>query len=451
MALGSRPASALAFVGLPILAVVGVGFAFLGVASPHSYAALRLYGGPTEGVPELCWRASVVERLGEIEVPIADEELVIEASLADGRRAFWHGRSDSAGEGAPVVRFPQSDAAVHGAVRVRAWVASRPDVLIAQGEVALTASEWSRTARQRGGWLPVKSQGALDIRVAPGRGAWATSFADPLIVEVSSHGAVASTVELRLHPEGADVSGANVLTTDARGRASVTMTPRESVVTLGIDALAADGKAGHWYATLPVATGALHAELAGEQLVVRSPVVRERAFYAWVDSHHRRAGGAIALAPDGRGGSVGEVRLEPPLRPPAWAVVSSEPELDTASAVGWPLVTNDVEPFQLTFDVADRLLLDGTSIGATRERARTHRASWLGATFGGLCLLLTAAFLVTRARTAEQALRAHLKRQGAETDEVDRSAPPMLAQLIVALLCLALAATALGLWLTYRG
>jgi hypothetical protein len=47
----------------------------------------------------------------------------------------------------------------------------------------------------------------------------------------------------------------------------------------------------------------------------------------------------------------------PPLPQPAWLVVSSELDLNSAAAIGWPLDAG-AEPAQ-TFDVADQLLLDG--------------------------------------------------------------------------------------------
>lgn len=451
MALALRPSSAAVLVGLPTLAVVGVGFAFIGVAAPRSYAALRVYGGPTDVASELSWRVSGLERLGALEQPLSGTEVVIEASLSDGRHASWQGRLDALGVATAALRFSGTAEAVRGPIRVRAWCAAHPELLIARGEMQLTSAEWWSRARRRGGWLPVKSHGALDVRVAPVRGAWATAFADPLVIEVAARGALAEGVRLALHPEGVDVaSGRGELTTDERGRVVVSVTPRESVAILGVDATAPGGATGSWYGTLPVATGALHAERVGKRLVVRSPVVRERAFYALVDARARLAGGSILLSPDGRGGSAGEVEIETPLRGPAWGVVSSESELDTASTIGWPLFTNDVEPYQLTFDVADRLLLDGTSVGAEREHARARRASLLGAAFAGLCLALAALFVVDRARTAERALRTHLSAQGAAAPEVEKSAPRMLTQLIVAVLCIALAATAFGLWLTWR-
>jgi hypothetical protein len=456
MARSSRPISTAVLVLLPVLAVAGVAFAMLGVAAPRAHAALRLYGGPSEGARELSWLANVVERVAGIERPLPNSELVIEGLLSDRRRALWRGRLDAGGVASPVLGFASApaDRAITGPVRVRAWLASRPDALIASGEIAVDPRVWSGTARRRGGWLPVKSHGALEIQVAAGRGTWATSFADPLVVEVRADGTAVSGARITVQPEGCDVAGGRtLLVTDSRGRAAVAITPRESVVIVGLDVTAPDGAAGRWYGTLPVVTGALHAERVGQRLVVRSPVVREGAFFSLVDLGSRRAGGPIPLTPDGRGGSVGEVKIDVEVVPgsPLWAVVSAESDLDTESTVGWPLFSRDEEPFQLTFDVADRLLLDGAPLGDARQHQKSRRASLLGSAFAALCLLIVAILIVERARAADRTLRKHLSEFSEEPGEAERSARPLVVQVLLALLCLGLATTALGMWLVVRG
>jgi len=162
-----------------------------------------------------------------------------------------------------------------------------------------------------------------------------------------------------------------------------------------------------------------------------------------VSDRQRLAGGVLALTPDGRGGAVGSAPL-PPFTSPAWLVISSEVDQNSAAAIGWPLETGP-EPAQ-TFDVPDSLLLDGLPAAFTREQTRRSRVRWLTAAFIGLAFALSVAQLVLRVRAADRQITAHLsERLDQDPDLAARVAPRRPLGLFVAVLAIALGFIALGL------
>src|SRR5262249_14472495 len=146
--------------------------------------------------------------------------------------------------------------------------------------------------------------------------------------------------------------------TDAAGRVVFTIVPDEHSVSAHVHARAPDGtvcarcpsgrlpdgSTGELRASLPVVPGAMHAELDADGVRVASPVEQAIAYYAFFDRSARLAGGALRLERDGRGGSAARTSLPDGARAPLWLVVSSEPDLRSPSAVGWPILPEGDEP-----------------------------------------------------------------------------------------------------------
>jgi hypothetical protein len=155
----------------------------------------------------------------------------------------------------------------------------------------------------------------------------------------------------------------------------------------------------------------LHAALDGARLSVRSPIPRAEAFVSLVDAQQRLAGYRLELLPDGDGGASASLELAPELlghakREAVFAVVSSEADKRSPSAVGWPLHPSSEAP-QLTFDVADQLLVDGTDSALQSEREeRLRRRQIAAALFALVGSLMLGAFAheVRRPRTTSRRL-----------------------------------------------
>jgi hypothetical protein len=223
--------------------------------------------------------------------------------------------------------------------------------------------------------------------------------------------------------------------------------PLEHVATASIRAQAADGATGELRVSLPVVPGALHAEARGEELLLKSPIPRDFAYYALVDRGTRHAGGAVALSPSGR---LWEGRAPLPKidARPLWVVVSSEPDLRSGAAVGWPLEAGAEAPPR-TLDVYDHLLLDGSKAGFAREQRRLSRVRWTTAALCVVALALTLALLVARVRSADRHIAAHLGEAGlgAETGTL---APARVWFVAVASLAVVLGFLVLALLVLYR-
>jgi hypothetical protein len=401
-----------ALLAVPGLTIAVVSFAIFVVGAPRSYRYARLYGGPTESQTQLSWRLLLRERYRDLEQPVADRVRIHVARAGQGRS--FDRVIDASGSAELSV-----DLAKEGPLAGPLWIEIRSltaNELLAHGTVRLSVERWRSSARRRGGFLPVKSSGALAIRVAPGRGTLAVPFFDPLFIEVTRDARAVAGARLELQPDGLVLASDSMTRplTDAAGTVEIRIAPREHVTTLGITAVAPDGRSGRWFATVPVTAGALHAELVGQTLLIRAPAAQEEAFYALVHQNSRIRGGSVRLTPRAHGGSGGSVDIGALTKRPLWAVVSSEPELDNRAAVGWPLDKRGSEPFQLTFDARDHLLLDGRGLRESGERKRRTRAAALAALacFSGAGLVGIG--LYWRVRRADTNLSEHLRRAGAD-------------------------------------
>ena len=433
---------------MPFLTVTVVSFAIFVVGAPRPYLGVRVLGGPTEGARRLSLYLMAVERMGEVERPAPIAQLSVVAVARSGH-ASWTGRLDE--QGAAEVRL-ELPAPIAGGVHLSVRSGER---LVAEGKLALGVEAWRRAARRRGGWLRGHPSGPLGVRVAPGRGAFAVPFRDPLLIEVRDAGRAVAGSTLAFAPEGVEIGRARealAMTNDA-GVASIWITPNEHAVAMRVDARAGDTKTGSFYSTLPVVPGALHATLDGGSLRIESPVPRERAYFALVTRTARLGGGAARLAADARGGAIAVVDIRRLLGPSEtddmWAVVSSEPDLHTSSTVGWPVRVEEFPPS--TFDAANLLLLDDLPRGFQEDAARRQRARLLAGVFSLLSLVLVVTLMQLRVRSAGLALADHLRRAGSsEADAADVQSGRTLRWFIVAGLCLALGFTVIALFAMLR-
>jgi len=281
----------------------------------------------------------------------------------------------------------------------------------------------------------VAHAGLFEVRLAPGRGALAVPFGDAVLVSVERGGANAAGLTLHARGSGVRVTP-EVTTTDARGAARLFVSAEEHVasVTLELE----DGPT-HESATfsLPIVPGALDARQSGGSLTIASPVPRDVAYYAFVTEHERLLGGRAVLAPSPSGGATATIpfpALEPP---PRYVVVSSERDLRSPAAVGWPLDTVGAEPLS-TFDAVDALLVDGRPRAALREAHRAARVRWVVAAFCGGALALELLLLVAFTKRSDASLDRHLEGAGVSAEDALRLAPKRSPRVVLALVAVAL-------------
>ncbi|MBI3200413.1 MAG: hypothetical protein HYZ29_02650 [Myxococcales bacterium] len=428
---------------LPLSTVVVIAFALFVVGAPRAYHGVRLHGGPTEGASRLSLRLSAVERYTEVEAPARLDDLVVTARLEDGRAASARVATDELGTANVALDL---GGPIRGPVAV--GVTSARGVL-ARGNLSLAPERWLERLRERGGVLPGQSSGALVVRAVPARGAFAIPFGDPLSIEVSRAGGPVVGARVSVELEGATLAG-DARPTDARGRTSVTLAPVDHIASVILRAATDAGETGTFTGALPIAVGALRATRQDDQLRVDCAIERELAYFAVITERERLLGGVVTLSPNGRGGSVGLAPL-PPLPPgPVWAVVSGEPELDSASTVGWPIAgPSDGEPPKARA-VPDRLLLDGLTLGFAAETKRRQEARHVALGFTLLAGLLAAALLVREGQRSACELDEHLKAAGAEPSQRQEQAKKRWLGLIVAVLCVGMGFAVLLLVAMYR-
>jgi len=416
--------------GLPVVAVFAVALALLTAGSARPYRVARLWGGPTDG-SRLSFRVEVLDvredRGGGFEersVPGGSVRVhVVRAGFEADRTVAL----DEEGGGEVALEVPA------GSPRFELVIA-QAGVDLARGGVELAAARWAQAARRRGGFTSGVA-GALTVRVAPRRGALAVPFEEALAVEVSRDDGPVAGAKLTGSAAGAQLAPREALT-DVRGRAWFRLRPEEHSVSvrLGIDAggVTSEGTFG-----LAVVPGAFRAMLVGRTLLVESPVPRDVAYVALVTERDRLHGARLALAPDASGNSVARLELPAGLSP-TYAVVSSDRDLRSPAAVGWPLVPSESGPPAQTFDAVDALLLDGRPRAARRERLRRDRVRWTTAAFCSAILLIEMVLLIGLKRASDRALDRHLAREGVVDEEAERLAPRRSPALLLALALIAL-------------
>ncbi len=425
---------------LPVMTVLVVAYALFVAGVPRPVAGARIYGGPTEGMHALSLRVESVLRDGEHETPDWDGPLVVSAYARVGARRV-HVSPVLGGVAEIELEFEHG---VHGPVSLE--VRSAAGSLLAKGDIALGVPAWTARARRRGAWIRGRALDQLQISIAAERGAFVVGAWDPLLIRVERKGSSVPNAELTFRAEGARLGEADSARTDARGRARVRFQPFDLNPTVRVEARAEGGDTGHMDSGVPVVPGGLHVVMSAGKVRIESSTPRTEAYFSLVGEGRRVTGGALRLIEDGRGGSYAMADL-PELPHPSWLVVSSEVDLNSAAAIGWPLDVAD-EPAP-TFDVPDALLLDGLPAAFQREQDRRARVRWLTASFIALAFGLSVALLVVRVRAADRLIDQHL-RGDLDRQTARRVAPRGVLPLLVGLLALGLGFIALALVVAAR-
>ncbi|HSU41702.1 MAG TPA: hypothetical protein VLJ38_19120, partial [Polyangiaceae bacterium] len=412
---------------LPVATVAVIALALVtgGAARPTRVA--RIWGGPTTG-DRVSFRAEVFdlieERAAVHEAPVSRGQIRVElhAPAFDAARTL-----PLDDEGGAEMAFEPPEGARPLELRL-----TQAGSELARGRIELAAAPWAGAARRRGGWATTHA-GEFEIRVAPARGALAVPFEEELFVAVSRDGAPAQNVTVSASGTGARITPRERLT-DANGRCSFQIAPEEHAVnvTFGVnDSLQASF-------ALPVVPGAMRARKDGNELVIESPVPRDLAYFAVVTPSERWFGGRVTLTPAANGRSSARVPLPVLGTGPHYAVVSSELDLRSSAAVGWPLEpAADGEPAR-TFDAVEALLLDGRPRALHREGRRRTRVRWVLGAFSAAALAVELLLLVAFTRRSDRELDAHLAGAGVNLEDASRLAPKRSPAVAVALIAVAL-------------
>jgi len=221
--------------------------------------------------------------------------------------------------------------------------------------------------------------------------------------------------------------------------------PGASLHDLAVLTFQTDQAFGTLAARLEVVQGALRVTRQGDRVLVETGGAANRAFLGFFDETRRYAGLSLPLVPAADGRLVGEAAWPAGLvATPLWVVSSSQPDLASPSAVGWPILTAG-EPDPKTFDAKELLLLDGAAAARAREERRARRIRLVSAAYASLALFVTLALFVRRVREAEEAMDRHLRRSG--LDELAPGiAPKRQGRAVLAAACIALGFVVLALF-----
>lgn len=264
-----------------------------------------------------------------------------------------------------------------GALELRLSERGAPERVLAQGR--LTPSGAAKATR-RGGWIEGQVEGPVDVRVGLLSGVLAVPFESTLRVVLERNAEPLAqqpfTIELdgarRLEPEAP-------LRTDEAGRMDIPIVAQAHHVALVVRVEAAPET--RYRGTLPVVPGAIHARVEAASLIVESPIPRQVAFVNVIDTEQIYLAKRVSLEPQA-GRYVGRLEL-PSGSSGKWAMTSSEYDMQSMAAVGWPLSRRSVTA---TLERRMGLGLDG--LQAARQRAEQRRGAWRWIGLGAALLAL---------------------------------------------------------------
>lgn len=429
----------------PLSAVAVV---LLGVVSggERPFKSARVYSGPTQAQSDLSLRVELGERNRVIEAPVADTPFSIVVVEGGQRVASARGRTGAGGSAEVLVHLPRPrDSALE------LWVEplDHAGTSLARGLVLGTTAAFRAAARRRGGFQSGRGGGEVELAVAPARGVLVTAqgaLDDELVLRAQHASAPVAGARISVELEGGEPAKSQVRT-DERGLARLRVRPSETSLRVALEARAEGVGEGTLSARLDVVQGAIRVTRKGDVLNLESSGAATQAYLGFFDENRRFLGAEARLrpAPDGR--LVGELPWPPglPASPSRlWVVASSQGDLSSPSAVGWPVAGPDV-PDPQTFDARELLLLDGAPAARLREQRRARRVRWVTACYASVSLLVTLLLFVRRVRQSEQAIAAHLA--GAGVDDPESSiAPAGKGRAVLAAACIGLGFVVLALF-----
>jgi hypothetical protein len=418
---------------LSAVAVVLVGVVSGGV---RPFRSARVYSGPTQGITDLSLRVELGERDKVVEVPVPDTSFGVVLVEGGQRVATATARTDVLGSAEVHVVLPRArDSALE------LWVESRGQMAtpLARGLVLGKADAFRRAATRRGGFQNGRHAGDIELAVAPAHGVLVTAqgaLEDELVLRAMRAGGAVTNARISVKLEGAEPAEAQV-STDAQGLARLKLRPSEPNVRVALEASAEGIGEGTLAARFEVVQGAIRVTRREDRLLLESSGAASRAYLGFFDENQRYTGASAALTPAPDGRLVGELPWPSGLTAaPLWVVASSQADLASPSAVGWPIVGVG-EPDPRTFDVREQLLLDGSPAARRHEERRARRIRLLSAGYAAFALLVTLLAFVRGVREADRAIERHLSRAGIE-DAVLSIAPPRKGRALLAAACIGL-------------
>lgn len=431
---------------VPLSAVLVV---LLGVVSggARPYRCARVYGGPTQGVTELSLRLEVAERDRIAEVPVAGGAFDVVLIEGGQRVARASAKTDSLGSAEVLLHLPRArDSALELWVEPLAQV-ERP---LAKGLVLGSVAAFRAASSRRGGFQRGRRTGELELAVAPARGVLVTAqgaLEDELVISAQSAAGPVSGARVRVALEGAEPAEAQIQT-DRQGLARLALRPRDATVRVALEAVAEGVGSGALAARLDVVQGAIRVSRRADTLSLESGGAAGLAYLGFFDESRRYFGlrASLGPAPDGR--LVAELPWPASLpQQPLWVVASSQADLGSPSAVGWPIDSSEAAP--RTLDVRELLLLDGAPAARLREERRVRRIRLVTVGYAAGALLLTLWLFVLRVREAQTKIGQHLARAGVD-DARASIAPAPRARLVLAGACIGLGFLVLALLALFK-
>ncbi len=393
----------------PALGIAAAVATAVGFTPPPAQWA-QVYTGPTDqpgpqapGLPDVpvAWRIQV-KQAG----PNQARGSVLEGQL---RLSYGPGRTTSVAflTNSDGIAWVTIEGLPRGAGALEALVVER-DRVLAHGRVNVPLHRWAGGKRTDGGWCTGLHEGPVEIRLGIIDGVLLHGYPSAALVVLRENGHELADQPLLLKAEGAKFSGGTngsqvMLVSDAHGIARFQLQSADMAASLSVEL--PGPKASRLLASLPVRTGGLRAFRQGQQILVTTSVPTERAWLGLLTEGGLRQVQALELR-ENAGNWIATATFAQWPKPPIWAVVSSEPELDSMNTLGWP-VLDDTERNRAhaTLVVPNVLALNGRD--QVMQALEKQRKRAVAASFAILLVVAALMAWVVLRANARHARRVH--------------------------------------------
>lgn len=248
---------------------------------------------------------------------------------------------------------------------------------LANGSLSVPLSRWAAGKRSDGGWCTGFHEGPVEIKLGIVDGVLLHGFPSAAVVALRENGRAVANQPVLLESDGARIvtgtgSGKLMLTSDTGGLVRFLLQSSDMAATLRVTVPAP--KESQLTASLPIRAGGMRAFRSRDRIIVSTSIPTSKAWLGLLTEQGLTRVQSLELE-ERAGNWTGSASFADWPKPPLWAVVSTEPELESMNTLGWPLLDEgERDRAHSTLVTPNVLALDGKPQVLQRLEKQRQRA-----------------------------------------------------------------------------